>query len=309
MTRALKTWLARGADGFRLDAIDRVLKDAELRDDPPATDPFPLPLHEEYARLSHVHSGNAPDIGLALKAIRDAVGDALLIGEAYVPTADLVPYQETLDVVFAFEAMNAGPDAERLRHAIRAAHATGKIGWVLSNHDFTRFATRFGADARAAMLLFLSLPGPAFIFQGDEIGAPDGPGVEPPLDRHDRDRFRHPMQWDASPNGGFTSGTPWLPLVDPGTRNVVAQEADPGSTLQLVRRMAQLRRQLGPELRFVDSPPQTLVLERGDHLVAMNLGDHAAQVKRPGSLEAEARPGDGADAAVIPPHGAWIARA
>jgi alpha-glucosidase len=308
MTKALSTWRGRGADGFRLDAVDRVLKDAELRDDPPATDPFPLPLHEEYARLSHVYSGNVPDIGLALEAMRAAVGDALLIGEAYLPTAALDPYLDTLDVVFAFEPMNAGPDADRLKQAITTAHATGKIGWVLSNHDFTRFATRFGPDARAATLLFLALPGPAFIFQGDEIGMPDGPGTEPPLDRHDRDRFRHPMQWDASAKGGFTSGTPWLPLVDPETRNVAAQEADPGSPLQLVRRMAQLRGELGPELRFVDSPPHTLVLERGGHLVAVNLGDHAAQVKRPGTLVAEARPGDGADARQIPAHGGWIAR-
>jgi alpha-glucosidase len=308
MTKALRTWLDRGADGFRLDAIDRVLKDPELRDDPPASEPFPLPLHEEYARLSHVHSGNVPDIDLALQAIRTAVGDDLLIGEAYLPTTALNPYLETLDVVFAFEPMNAGPDADRLKQAITTAHGTGKIGWVLSNHDFTRFATRFGADTRAAMLLFLSLPGPAFVFQGDELGVPDGPGIDPPLDRHDRDRFRHPMQWDASPTGGFTSGTPWLPLVDPETRSVAAQEADHASTLHLVRRMAQLRRELGPGLRFIDSPPGTLVLERGDHLVAVNLGNHTAEVERRGPLAAEARPGDGADARQIPAHGGWIAR-
>jgi alpha-glucosidase len=226
-----------------------------------------------------------------------------------VPTADLGPYQQTLDVVFAFEAMNAGPDADRLRDAITTAHATGKIGWVLSNHDFTRFATRFGDDARAAMLLFLSLPGPVFIFQGDEIGSPDGPGVKPPLDRHERDRFRHPMQWDASPGGGFTTGTPWLPLVDPAARNVAAQEADAASTLQLVRRMAELRPRLGAELNFLDSPPQTLVMGRDSYIVAVNLGDRPAPIARTDELVVEARPGDGADVGNLPAHGGWITRA
>jgi hypothetical protein len=51
-----------------------------------------------------------------------------------------------------------------------------------------------------------------------------------------------------------------------------------------------------------------LVLERGDHLVAVNLGNHTAEVERRGPLAAEARPGDGADARQIPAHGGWIAR-
>ena len=64
------------------------------------------------------------------------------------------------DVAFAFEAMNAGPDPERLRETLVAAYEIGKVGYVLSNHDFDRLATRFGINFRAACLLFLSLPGP-----------------------------------------------------------------------------------------------------------------------------------------------------
>jgi alpha-glucosidase len=307
MAKALRFWRERGVDGFRLDAIDRLFKDPELRDDPPATEPFALPLHDEYARLSHVNSANAPDIGVALGSIRDAVGDALLIGEAYLPTAQLDPYIETLDVVFAFEAMNAGADAARLKTTIEAACRNGRLGWVLSNHDFTRFATRFGENFRAACVLFLSLPGPAFIFEGDELGTPDGPGVIPPLDRHDRDRFRHPMTWDGSPTGGFTSGTPWLPPLDPGTRNVAAQAEDEDSTLQLFRRLIRLRPHLGPGLSFKDSPSQTVVYERGGYLVAVNFGDQPAAIPRPRQLVLEARAGDGADPRRLPAGGAWVA--
>ena len=58
-----------------------------------------------------------------------------------------------------------------------------------------------------------------------------GPGPDPPFDRAGRDAHRHPMQWDGSPNGGFTTGVPWLPLVDPALRNVADQREDPDSLL------------------------------------------------------------------------------
>ena len=310
MAGALEFWLRRGVDGFRLDAIDRLFKDPELRDDPPAADPFPLPLLGEYAGLSHVNSKNAPDIGTALQAIRDAMGrDALLVGEAYLPTAQLEPYLEVLDVLFAFEPMNAGPDGPRLKQTITAAARRGKLGWVISNHDFTRFASRFGASARAVVTLFLLLPGPAFVFQGDELGMPDGPGVNPPLDRHGRDRFRHPMPWEDSLHGGFTTDTPWLPVITPPRGSLLTQRQDDRSPLALFRRLIALRKQLEGDLHFRDdSPPQTIVAERGDHVIALNLGEQPAGIPRPGELVLEAAPGDGDDPTHLPPHGAWVAR-
>jgi len=51
MQGVVRFWRGRGADGFRLDAIDRLVKDEQLRDDPPATKPFPLPLREDAAKL------------------------------------------------------------------------------------------------------------------------------------------------------------------------------------------------------------------------------------------------------------------
>ena len=96
---------------------------------------------------------------------------------------------------------------------IAAAGELERVAWVLSNHDFPRLATGSApAHARAAAMLLLTLPGSAFIYQGDEIGMADGPGARPPLDRHGRDGFRHPMQWEAEPHGGFTDRVPWLAL-------------------------------------------------------------------------------------------------
>lgn len=66
---------------------------------------------------------------------------------------------------------------------------------------------------------------------------------DPPFDRAGRDAYRTPMQWEPSPTGGFTDGTPWLPLVDPATRNVADQSRDPGSLLALYRRLLVARRE------------------------------------------------------------------
>ena len=144
--------------------------------------------------------------------------------------------------------------------------------WVLSNHDFGRLVTRFGPEnARAAALMLLTLPGPAFLYQGDEIGLGDGPGGERAYDRAGRDRYRHPMQWDASPSGGFTTGDAWLPPVDPGARPTSRPSA---------RTLARRSRScatcwrcggvLGEGLELVEAPPGVLAYRRGDHLIAIN---------------------------------------
>jgi len=269
MQDVVRFWLDRGVDGFRLDAVNVIVKDAELRDDPPASGEPPLPLSGEAADLDHVYSGNRPEAIDAMRAIRDAAGDALLVGEVYLPTSELSPWLEVLDLVFAFELLFSPWDAERLRMAIGPAAELGRVAWVMSNHDFDRLATRVGPEnLRAAAVLLLTLPGVAFVYQGDELGLANGPGHEPPFDRAGRDRLRHPMQWEA--NGGFTTGDPWLPLVDPEARNVSDQLADPGSLLNLYRRLIELRRGLGPGFRLLDAEPGVVAYERDGHVVAVN---------------------------------------
>jgi alpha-glucosidase len=271
MQEVLRFWLARGVDGYRIDAIDRLLKDKELRDEPPATEPFGLPLTDEERTLARVYSVNAPDTGEALAKIRAACGDAFLVGEVYLPSAKWQPYLEHLDVAFAFELLHSPWEVEPLRRAIDATTRRPGAAWVMSNHDFGRLATRFGAEnARAAALLLLTLPGTAFLYQGDEIGQREGPLGETRYDRAGRDRHRHPMQWTGDSKGGFTTGEPWLPLIDPHLHNVADQRDDPDSMLALVRRLIELRRTLGPGLRLLDGAEGVLALERGHHVVAIN---------------------------------------
>jgi alpha-glucosidase len=243
MQDVVRFWLDRGVDGFRVDAVNVLVKDAELRDDQPASGAFPLPLVGEAAELEHVYSGNRPEVTEALAALREAAGDALLVGEVYLATSEYPRYLEHLDLVFAFELLHAPWQPERLQDAIEPALALERVAWVLSNHDFPRLASRVGeSQLREAAELLLSLRGAAFIYQGDEIGLADGPGADPPFDRAGRDRHRHPMQWDATPNGGFTTGSPWLSPVDPERRNVEAQRGDPDSLLEHYRSLISQRR-------------------------------------------------------------------
>ena len=231
---------------------------------------FALPSTGEFGELEHIYSSNRPEAVEALAALREAAGDALLIGEVYLGTAEYARWLEHLDLVFAFELLFAPWKAEALRAAIAPAAELGRVAWVLSNHDFDRLATRLGeANVRAAAELLLTLPGAAFIYQGDEIGLPNGPGSDPQFDRHGRDRLRHPMQWDASRTGGFTTGEPWLQPIDAEKRNVEAQRADPGSLLNHYRRLIQSRRELGSHFRLLDSPPGTLSYERNGHVMTI----------------------------------------
>jgi alpha-glucosidase len=271
MQDVLGFWIARGADGYRIDAIDRLMKDPELRDDPPASEPYGLPVSEEEAKLALSNSRNGPGTSEALATMREAVGDAFLVGEVYLPSRRWQPYIEHFDAAFAFELLLATWEAPVMREAIRSAAGTGKAAWAMSNHDFGRLATRFGHEnARAAAMMLLTLPGPAFIYQGDEIGQGDGPPGETRFDRAGRDRFRHPMQWDGSPNGGFSTGQPWLPAVDPAERNVEAQRDDPASMLSLVRELIALRRELGDGFELLDAAEGVVAYRRGGHTVAVN---------------------------------------
>jgi alpha-glucosidase len=311
MAGVVRFWLDRGVDGFRVDAIERLLKDAELRDDPPADAPFGLPLQDEYATLSHVHSANAPGIHEAIGVLRAAAGDAYLVGEVYMPSRDAVAYLENFDQVFAFELFHARAEAGTLRGALRAAlglvrHDRSGAAWVMSNHDYPRVPTRFGPErARVAAMLLLTLPGSAFIYQGDEIGMADGPGHNPPFDRAGRDGARHPMQWTRDPHGaGFTTGQPWLPIVDADVRSVEAQRDDPGSLLSLYRALIALRSSLTGGLEPVDAADGVVAYTRGDHLVALNFGDAPRSAPEHGEVLLSSHADAGA---TLPAHAGFVA--
>jgi alpha-glucosidase len=268
----LRFWLDRGVDGFRIDALDRILKDPELRDDPPATGPPPLPEAHMEGGLESRNSRNAPDIGTAIAQLRAAVGNATLVGEVYLLSDRLGPYLEHLDACFSFELLHAPWEADRVRAAVVASAATGKAAWVLSNHDFSRLPDRVGAqNVRAAALLLMTLPGMTFIYQGDELGM--GNGADGGHDRAGRDPYRSPMPWDDSPHAGFTTGEPWLPVEIPTGQAAAQQAVDPDSMLAWYRELIALRGDLEGDVEMLDAAPGIVAFRRGRHVVALNLGD------------------------------------
>ena len=305
MQDVLRFWIERGADGYRIDAIDRLMKDPELRDDPPASEPYGLPVSDEEAKLALSNSRNGPGTTEALAKVREAVGEAFLVGEVYLPSARWQPYIEHFDAAFAFELLLGSWDARIINAAIEACASTGKAAWAMSNHDFGRLATRFGREnARAALMMLLTLPGPAFLYQGDEIGQGDGAPGESSFDRAGRDRFRHPMQWDGSPAGGFSAGEPWLPAVDPAERNVEAQRDDPESVLALTRDLVALRRELADGFELLDAAEGVVAYRRGEHTVAINTTAEPRPVPLPGEPRLETAPGALRDGALAPHSGA-----
>ena len=162
---------------------------------------------------------------------------------------------------FAFGASPWSPRA--FLHAVqRWETALGPDRWpsvVLSDHDGAgRHVGRYGgrypdAVAKVAAAMLLTLRGTPFVYYGDEIALPPAPirrsEILDPVSKHywpfySRDPGRAPLPWNDAPNGGFTTGRPWLPL-HPGypQRNVEAQRADPNSVLTFYRKLIDMRRE------------------------------------------------------------------
>ncbi|MFN3657810.1 MAG: alpha-amylase family glycosyl hydrolase [Pseudolabrys sp.] len=264
MHDVLRFWFRRGVDGFRLDAIWHLIKDAQFRDNPPNPDYRP---HEAPDRqVLAIYSGDQPEVHDALRAMRqvaDEFPERLLIGEIYLPFPQLMDYYGHalggVHLPFNFALIKAPWQARAIAELIEAYEAALPQGawpnWVLGNHDRRRIASRAGeAQTRVAAMLLLTLRGTPTLYYGDEIGlpqvaiAPDQ--VRDPFEKNvpglglGRDGCRTPMQWDGSRFAGFSNVTPWLPLSDDAARrHVEAQSADPASLLNFYRRLIALRRQ------------------------------------------------------------------
>ena len=206
MQDVIRFWLDRGVDGFRIDAIDRLVKDSELRDDPPASAPFPLPLPEESARLEHVYSSNSPDIRAALAALREAAGDALLVGEVYLPPPTPRPTSISSTQCSRSSCSTRRGRRRRCERAIEASAALDRERPAsgappgCSPTTTSRACPRASGEKRArgrraaahAPRPRVPLPG-----RGDRTGR--RPGWRAHLRPRRPRRHRHPMQWEPDP--------------------------------------------------------------------------------------------------------------
>jgi alpha-glucosidase len=310
MYDVLRFWFARGVDGFRIDVLWHMIKAADFPDNPLNADYHPS--MGDMHRVLQLHSTDQPEIhaiAAEMRRIADSYGDRVLIGEIYLPLDRLVHYygrdSAGVHLPFNFQLLEAPWHARGLAAMIAeyeaALPAGGWPNWVLGNHDRRRITAKLGeAQARVAAMLLLTLRGTPTIYYGDElgIGRVDIPPaqVQDPRELREpgvglgRDPVRTPMPWDATPNAGFTTGTPWLPLnSDWSERNVATQAQVPGSPLALYRRLLALRRThralaIG-DITLLDAEGAVLAYERrlGSErlLIALNLGDTPQELTLP----------------------------
>jgi alpha-glucosidase len=264
MMEVMRFWLDKGVDGFRVDVIFHMIKDAQFRNNP--KNPDYQPHMNNYDKLLPVFSTDQPevhDIVRMMRQVTDSYHERVLIGEIYLPINKLVTYYGVgnagVHLPFNFQLLVLPWEATLIATVIDqyegSLPAGGWPNWVLSNHDQPRITSRVGmAQARVAAMLLLTLRGTPTVYYGDEIGMRDVPipagevqdpqGLNMPGLNLSRDPARTPMQWDNSPNAGFTTAKPWLRLPPDFQRvNVQTQQKEPYSMLMLYKRLIALRQQ------------------------------------------------------------------
>jgi alpha-glucosidase len=251
-----------------------------------------------------------------IRALLDSYPERYAVGETFLSS----PWKAAsycapglLHAAFDFSFLECPWRPARFLAAIQrweeALHEESWPNYVLGNHDVRRIASRYarGEDderLKVAAALLLTLRGTPFMYYGDEIGMRDIPVPRSEIkDRvgqlywpfyRGRDGCRSPMQWDASPNAGFSPVEPWLP-VHPNfsQRNAAVQQADPNSLYHFYRRLLQLRREYPALRRGMFRPltfePQRLLAylrQTGEQtvLVALNFGRRPVRFATGGSV-------------------------
>ena len=275
--KSIRFWVEKGVEGFRLDVIDQIGKDADLK----ITCNGPR-LHEFLRELS-------------AEAFREE--GLVTVGEAWgadVERAKLysAPDGSELSMVFQFEhiCLDQQPGKDkwdmaplslpRLKECFRRwQQGLNGVGWnslFLNNHDLPRIVSRWGNDgeyrvesAKMLATMLHGMQGTPYIFQGEELGMTN---IKLPIEQYvdieihnlyrerleqgyseeevmnsiwarGRDNARTPMQWTAGENAGFTTGKSWMP-VNPNhvSINAEAALADPDSVFHYYQKLIALRK-------------------------------------------------------------------
>ena len=191
MLEEAEFWLARGVDGFRLDAINFCFHDPLLRDNPPK------PMAERkgrgfrtdnpYAHQVHLYDNTQPQNHAFLEALRrlmDKYAPAVALGEVSAEDAveTIVQYTsgaKRLHMAYNFELLVDEFSTDHIRQSVETLAARCQDCWpcwAIGNHDVARVASRWSDGTETAPraklfnALLLSLRGSACVYQGEELG-------------------------------------------------------------------------------------------------------------------------------------------
>jgi alpha-glucosidase len=259
-------WYQHGVAGFRMDAVDTLFEDPQLRDNPLLT------ITNEFGDREMVNKYNDKlaenhSILRQLRTIADRNG-AVLIGETWTDSiGELKEYYGAKDdeiqlpMDFMFTTVNQ-LSASKFRAQIALQESAKEWPvYVMTNHDMQRSYDRYGNGkdndriAKVMAGMYLTLRGTPIMYYGEELGMENNDprrkeDVKDPLGQSGwpsnkgRDGERTPMQWDDTENAGFTKGVPWLPLpASYRTHNVVQELQDPDSVLMFYKKLLKLRRE------------------------------------------------------------------
>src|SRR5258708_165692 len=250
-------------------------------------------VHEEFRRILRFWFDRGV-AGFRIDVAQGLYKDALLRDNP--PSADDGPLAGRFGLRSVYSADSA---ASIVASPLAALPASGCPVWTASNHDVSRFPSRWcGGDeakVKLALLVLSALPGSLVLYYGDEIGMTDV-AVPPELARDTfggqsghpgRDRARTPMQWDDSASGGFTAPgiRGWLPSGGAAARNVAAQRHDPGSVLSFCREALSLRRERADQppqgYERLPAPPGVWRYAAGELIVTANFTDRPVGLPAP----------------------------
>ena len=298
---AVKFWLDRGVDGFRLDTVNYYFCDKKLRDNPAAlvaTAGLDAPESNPYGMQNHLYDKTQPENIAFLKRFRallDQYENRTTVGEvgdgarSLETVAAYTSGGDKLHMCYTFDLL--GPDFtpahfRRCVSDFQDSVIDGWVCWAFSNHDVRRHVSRFAETeeeqprvAKLAISLLSTLRGSICLYQGEELGLPEAElAFEDLRDPYGirfwpafkgRDGCRTPMPWEASrAHAGFTTADKsWLPVpYQHAALAVDKQEADEDSVLHHYRRTLAFRAEHAAlrdgDMTFLDGTEDVLAFTR-----------------------------------------------
>jgi oligo-1,6-glucosidase len=281
-------------------------------------------LQEMHREVFHGRPGKLLSVGETPGA---TVADAVLFTDPARHEVDMIFQFEHVGVDHGTSKWDVLPFDLRVLKGVLHRWQAGlaERGWnslYWNNHDQPRVVSRFGDDGEHRVASAKTLGtvlhlqrGTPYVYQGEEIGMTNAPfpgiaafrdiesinaywheaesgrdpeALLPGLRAMSRDNARTPVQWDDSPQAGFTTGRPWID-VNPNSPeiNVAAAERDPDSVLAHYRTLIRLRHDepavaLGDQTMLLADDPQVFAFTRRlggtELLVLANVSGEPARI-------------------------------